>query len=149
MISSGIIASLIQKKATIVIQKGIVYQQTMMSARGARGAATLRSTKLAWPVIHRVARDHFLSHGNSLIGLKPRHAHQMQAATNAIRFLSKLNSAGWKPSSAITLNDAVIATVVIAATFMAMTATSLLSLLLGNSGSTGPKESSLTTESFI
>ena len=51
----------------------------------------------------------------------------MQAATNDNRFLIKLNSAGWKPSSAITLNDAVNMVVVKAAMFIAMIATSLLS----------------------
>ena len=46
-ISRGMIASLIQKKATIEIQKGLVYQKTMMSAKGARGAAIVKSKKLA------------------------------------------------------------------------------------------------------
>ena len=69
MISSGIIASLIQKKATIEIQNGLVYQNTMMSAKGARGAAIFRSKKLAYPVIQRMTRVHFFSLGNSLIGL--------------------------------------------------------------------------------
>ena len=53
-------------------------------------------------------------------------------------FLSKLNSAGWKPSSAITLYDADSMVAVNAAMFIKMIAKSLLSLLLGSSGSTGP-----------
>ena len=58
----------------------------------------------------------------------------MQASIKGIMFLSRLNSAGWNPSSARTLNTAVVAVHVNAATFIAMIAISLLSLLLGGSG---------------
>ena len=69
MISTGIIASLSQKNATIEIQNGLVCQKTMTSARGARGAAMFKSKKLIYPATQRMTRVHFFWLGNSLTGL--------------------------------------------------------------------------------
>ena len=46
MISSGIIGSRKKMQAKIVIQNGLVYQQTRIREIGARGAAILSSKKL-------------------------------------------------------------------------------------------------------
>ena len=63
--------------------------------------------------------------------------HHIKASIKDIMFLNKLNSAGWKPYSATTLNTAVVAVIEIAATFIAMIAMSLLSLFLGDDSAAG------------
>lgn len=119
-----------RKKATIEIQKGLVCQNTIISAKGAKGTAHANSKKFPYPVIHLVNMAPLFSQGNILSGFKSELKHQMQAHIKAIMFLSKLNSAGWKPCSATTLNVAAIAAVDNAATFIAKIAISLLSLTL-------------------
>ena len=49
-------------------QKGVVYQNTMMRARGAKGAARLSITKLAYPVKNLQNKACLLSLGNYLNG---------------------------------------------------------------------------------
>lgn len=66
--SSGMIGSLSKQHAKIEIQNGLVYQKTMIKASGASGAATLKMTKLACPVIHLQNIVHFLSVGKSYSG---------------------------------------------------------------------------------
>ena len=58
-----------RKKATIEIQNGLVYQNTIISAKGARGAAIPKSKKLDCPLIHLVNMVPFYSQGNILMGL--------------------------------------------------------------------------------
>ena len=57
--SRGMIGSLSRQYATIEIQKGLVYQNTMIKARGAKGAATFKRIKFAYPVTIRTRRVNF------------------------------------------------------------------------------------------
>lgn len=45
----------------IEIQKGLVYQKTMMSEIGARGAARFKHTNISWPQDMRHHNAYFLS----------------------------------------------------------------------------------------
>ena len=51
------------------IQKGLVYQNTIISAKGARGAAIPKSKKFTCPLAHLVNMVPFYSQGNILKGL--------------------------------------------------------------------------------
>ena len=96
-ISSGITGSRSKKNATIEIQKGVVCLKTMIRASGARGAAVFIRMKFIWPVSVQTVKYPFLSHGNIVLGLFPRKAHQKIAMNSARKFLIKLKSPGWKP----------------------------------------------------
>ena len=57
--SRGIIVSLSRKYAMMEIQKGLVYQITMIKAKGAKGAAAFKRIKFAYPVTVRTRRVPF------------------------------------------------------------------------------------------
>ena len=94
MTSIGFIGSLSRQHAMIEVQNGLVYQKTIINAKGAKGVARLKSTKLAWPVKQRQNKAHFFSLGKSVIGLKPMQQHQRLAAMRPVMFRMRLNSAG-------------------------------------------------------
>ena len=131
MISSGIIGSRKKMQAKIVIQNGLVYQQTRMREIGARGAAILSSKKLIQPVNMRHQSGHLVVQGNYLNGWERAIQHQMIAANSEKTFLQRLKSATWKPSSEALRQQLVTPVPQKEKKNIAITATTLLSFFSG------------------
>ena len=71
----------------IEIQNGLVYQKTMMRARGASGAATAKSTKLTYPAIQRTRSAFLSSLGKSFHGFNLKTAQIRPEKTRPLMFL--------------------------------------------------------------
>ena len=123
-------------------QNGLVCKMTITREREESVMAMLSNVNATWPVMIRIHKTHFFSHGKFLKGLMLRKNDQSTEMTMVNTHLKNTNSIILKPSLATILKSTPCVVTPKHQPFIPIIALHLLSLLTGAASSTYPNKGS-------